>query len=447
MEQLQQRNLNQQVPQPNGYYYQQPMMGQPQQAGPYVPPGYTMTPFGLVAGTPAPGCTEIDPEIIENYQREYKEYQEKCAMEAAAAQQNMAFRMGMMPQQQYWQRPMYPYPMQPQPMMNQPQPQQMQQQVYQQPQQQSIPIMHFDNLIKPDRSEAPLANRTEIPDLMGEDELKVPDDPNEAVKMIDDLIGSLQSYSKEADTPSTIEYGTARFGKESIGTMTSMQLVRKCIDEAMKYAPKGVNITYDLIESAYGHGMLDLVIYINGERRDKFEIDPYNFGGFGLPVLYGAVVKYDAAGRVVDSKKQLIPLGYTYALRQIIFRSVMGQPQGVTADIYMQYMHSLFDDPETYYLIDMANVEMSDDIKNYRDFGNKIKKISEVYPFKARYRLSEYTDNDDFVLISDNMVKPATPRIASNIPPANTKIEVIGNSLLITEHDNNEIKEIELSGD
>ena len=55
--------------------------------------------------------------------------------------------------------------------------------------------------------------------------------------------------------------------------------------------------------------------------------------------------------------------------------------------------------------------------------------------------------NDNFSLISDNMVRPPSPRKAIDMTPTNTTIEVIGDSLLITELDNNNIMEIELSGE
>ena len=128
----------------------------------------------------------------------------------------------------------------------------------------------------------------------------------------------------------------------------------------------------------------------------------------------------------------------------MIFRSVLGQPKGVTSDVYMQYMMSLFEDPATYYLVDMSKEALPDDIKNYKEFGKKIEKINEAYPFKARYRLQDYTSNDSFKLISDNYVTVTDPRVKKDIPPTNVSIEVIGDSLLITEPDN-KIIELDLN--
>ena len=377
--QPQQRNLNPQQQQLN----QQMMQGQPNMAGPYVPEGYTMTPMGLVRGTPIEG-SYVDPELAQQHWNELLGmlYSPEFFNIPEWRQVLVLQELGIHPSQyDYYLHPwLYQQPMQQQPM------QQQQMMYYQQPQQQ----VQYQQPVpqQPAQQQAPIDKQTEIPDLMGDD-LEVPENPEDAIHMIDSLIKDLNAYSASGlDQVSTVDYGVSRFGRESIGTKTSYELVKYCIERAMEHKPKDVNVTYDLIDSAYGNGMLELVIFINGERRDKFDIDPYNFGGLGLPVLFGAVVKYDAAGRVIDSIKQLIPLGYTYAVCQMIFRSVLGQPKGVTSDVYMQYMLSLFEDPATYRLVDMSKEALPDDIKNYKEFGKKIEKINEAYEFKAHYPVS-----------------------------------------------------------
>ena len=407
-------------------------------AGPYVPEGYTMTPMGLVRGVPVEG-SYVDPELAQQHWNELM-----STLQSPGFYQMPEWRQIMILQELGIDPRWYDYYLHPwnyqQPMM---QPQYVQQPVqqqmyYQQPQVQQ-PVQQ-----QPVQQQVPLEQQTEIPDLMGDD-LEVPENPEDAVQMIDALIKDLNSYSSaNLDQVSTIDYGVSRFGRESIGTKTSQELVKYCIEKAMEHKPKDVNVTYNLVDSAYGNGLQELAIFVNGEKRDSFIIDPYNFGGLGMPVLYGAVVKYDAAGRVTDSIKQLIPLGYTYAVCQMIFRSVLGQPKGVTSDVYMQYMMSLFEDPATYYLVDMSKEALPDDIKNYKEFGKKIEKINEAYPFKARYRLQDYTSNDSFKLISDNYVTVTDPRVKKDIPPTNVSIEVIGDSLLITEPDN-KIIELDLN--
>lgn len=271
------------------------------------------------------------------------------------------------------------------------------------------------------------------------DDITVPDNPEEATKMIDDLINNLQQNKETSNGPAT-DWGLVRYGNESMGHMSHNELITHCIDKAFMYAPEpGLN--YNLIPTG---GMLELGIFHNGSKIDSFTIDPYFFGGKGMPIIVNAdvILEYDVVGHVKSSVKKHIPLGYTSAIRQVIFRKVPGQPQGVDKNLYEQMSLSMYRNPSTYYLIDTSIYGLPDDIWNYKEFGDKIQAINAKYPFRSRYRLADYTDNNNFILKSDGLVKEISSDLIGP-EPLNVTITVSGNKLTIEEPNNNVI-DIEL---
>ena len=267
------------------------------------------------------------------------------------------------------------------------------------------------------------------------EEIVIPENPEEAAKMIDDLINNLQQNKENTNGPAT-DWGLVRYGNESMGHMSHNELITHCLDKAFMYAPEpGLN--YNLLPSG---GMLELGIFHNGNKIDSFTIDPYFYGGKGMPIIVNAdvILAYDVVGHVKSSVKKHIPLGYTSAVRQVIFRKIPGQPQGVDKNLYEQMSLSMYRNPSTYYLIDTSIYGLPDDIWNYKEFGDKIQAINEKYPFKARYRLADYTDNNNFILKSDGMVKEISSELM-NPESLNVIITVSGNKLTIEEPNNNTI--------
>lgn len=270
-------------------------------------------------------------------------------------------------------------------------------------------------------------------DPVSKNDIDIPDNPNEAIQMIDNIINTIQLNNENAPV---VDWGVVRYGNESMGALSHNELINHCLNKAFEYAPvQGLN--YNLMPTL--NGLIELGIFYNGEKKDRFIIDPYFFGGKGMPMIYADLVKYDSIGKVCSSKKLPIPLGYTYALRQILFKSIPGQPQGVTEDVYNQMRFSMYRDLSTYNLIDTSIVGLPDDIMNYKEFGDKIQAINAVYPFKARYRLHRYVDNNNFILKSDQNVIQTLPDQMVSPEPLDVKITVSGNKLTIEEPNNNTI--------
>ena len=99
----------------------------------------------------------------------------------------------------------------------------------------------------------------------------------------------------------------------------------------------------------------------------------------------------------------------------------------------------MYRDLSTYNLIDTSIIGLPDDIMNYKEFGDKIQAINAIYPFKARYRLHRYIDNNNFILKSDQNVIQTLPDQMVSPEPLDVKITVSGNKLTIEEPNNNTI--------
>lgn len=195
------------------------------------------------------------------------------------------------------------------------------------------------------------------------------------------------------------------------------------------------NIKYGLID--LGNRFYQLDLFLNDSYIDSFLVDSGVLFGKGVPSMQCHLIQsYDQYGMPILFKEPVwIPLGCYLAIRQNIFRKFPSgnntmNMNGTDITVYSSAMYDLMT-KDFYKMIDMSDTLMPDDKDNYKKFGEKVMMINNTtYPLKARYRVYNYKDNDDFCLISDNLVK----HLPGNKPFAtSTFIQVQGKNLYITE--------------
>ena len=265
------------------------------------------------------------------------------------------------------------------------------------------------------------------------------DDKENVLNEIDNLLSQLTIMKDMASTD--VEYGQPRFGVESLKGRSHKQLIEDCLNKAISIYP---GVTYNLFLNAYN--MYDLTIFFNNRLVDRFLVDPYFKYGKGCPVLFGKLAGPNN-GNPEDQKQSpgntCIPLGCTLAIRQNVFRNVPAEPGygknfiGTTTDVYYEICTHMLSQ-QAYYLLDLTSVDFPDDEAQYLEFGAKVEAINNKYPLKSRFRVYNYVDNDNFILISDNLVKPYSVTTDKR-KPVNTFIQVSGNTLNITEPNDKKI--------
>lgn len=192
------------------------------------------------------------------------------------------------------------------------------------------------------------------------------------------------------------------------------------------------DLSFELYNDAYG--LYRLTIFKNGNSiKPYYIIDIAScYGGKGMPVMYGTVgAEYPYPGNI-----RIIPLGFIQGIQECIeCAAYRNGINGLSAISEAKLNMSMLED-HIYRTIDFSIETLPDDFSNYKAFGELIKKIDKVYPLKARYRLYNYHNNQDFTLISDNFVKPFDG-LSHQAPPTGVTITISGNNLAVKEPNGN----------
>lgn len=375
-----------------------------------------------------------------------------------AKAQEEAQRAAMMQQAPYmFQQPNVPFrPVQPVP------PQPMVQQSPQQQPQQTVTV--YDPMLDVElpkasirrngvtveaNKEEPKQATTTIPDLgrlNTTDQHKVDKDKELTVESLLDKVTEQLSQSTvdapvhemfKSDEP--IDFGFSRFGKEKLEELEEpnhYDLVDYCIREALKSAPE--NVTFNTQKNP--DGTVLLLMYENGYEFDRHIIDPYFYGGRGMPVFRAMMYRKDQGGNIQYLREVMVPCAQKEAFRRYLLAKFIGEPEHGVLEDFMIYQinHSMYIDPATYAMVDTSLYPLPDDIMNYKNFGEKVCAICRAYPFGlARYRLVDYENNDKFGLVSDSSVVPCMPDRQRTVVTTGVRINVEGNNLTIEEPNGN----------